>query len=131
MPPMKLKVPHTLVLLFVILIVALIATYILPSGLFETEIVHGKEKVIPGTYNQIEKNYLKPWSLFTALPRAFADSQAIIFFVLIIGGALSVIKSTGVIDAVLGKMLHRFGSKPQVLIFTGVFIFAAGSSTLG
>lgn len=128
---MKLKVPHTLVLLFVILIVALIATYLLPSGLFETEIIHGKEKVVPGTYNQIEKNYLKPWSLFTALPRAFADSQAIIFFVLIIGGALSVIKSTGVIDAVLGKMLHRFGSKPQVLIFTGVFIFAAGSSTLG
>jgi len=51
--------------------------------------------------------------------------------VFIIGGALAVIKSTGVIDAVLGKLLNRFGSKPQVLIFAGVFVFSAGSSTLG
>lgn len=127
----KFKVPHTLVLLFFMMVAAWLFTYLLPSGTFETQLEHGKEKVIPGTYHQTDKEYLKVWDLFTVLPRAFADSQAIIFFIFIIGGALSVIKSTGVIDAVLGKLLTRFGSRPQVLIFAGVFIFAAGSSTLG
>lgn len=128
---MKIKVPHTLALLFFMMVLAWGFTYVLPSGSFLTEEEHGKEKVIPGTYHQTDKEYLQVWDLFTVLPRAFADSQAIIFFVFIIGGALAVIKSTGVIDAVLGKLLSRFGSKPKVLIFTGIFIFAAGSSTLG
>ncbi len=128
---MKLKVPHTLVLLFFMMVLGLILTYILPSGTFETVEEHHREKVVAGTYHTVEKEYLEPWELLTVLPRAFADSQAIIFFIFIIGGALSVIKSTGVIDAVLGKLLNRFGSKPQVLIFAGMFIFAVGSSTLG
>jgi len=129
---MKLQVPHTLVLLFIMMVAALIATYLLPSGSFESELVHGKDKVIPGTYHQIdEKQYLAPWTLLTAIPRALADSQGIIFFVLIIGGALAVIKHTGVIDAVLGKMLNRYGKKPNILILTGMLVFGIGSSTLG
>ncbi len=128
---MKFKVPNTLVLLFFMMVLGLLLTYVLPSGSFETIEEHHKEKVIPGTFHQLDKSYLEPWNLFTVLPRAFADSQGIIFFIFIIGGALSVVKSTGVIDAMLGKMLNRFGKKPQVLIFAGMFVFAVGSSTLG
>lgn len=130
---MKLKVPHTLVLLFLMMVLALIGTYLLPQGKFEmTKNEHGRLAVVPGTYKQLDnRQWLEPWELFTVLPRAFADAQGIIFFVFIIGGALAVIKSTGTIDAVLGKMLEKFGHKPQILIFAGVFIFAAGSSTLG
>ena len=69
--------------------------------------------------------------MFTILPKGFADSQDIIFFVFIIGGALSVVKSTGAIDAFLGKLLEKFGSRPQILIVLTMLVFAIGSSTLG
>lgn len=130
---MKLKVPHTLVLLFGMMVFALLLTYILPQGQFETiENEHGRSEVIPGSYHTLEqKNLLNPWQLFTVLPKAFADSQGIIFFVFIIGGALAVIKSTGAIDAFLGKMLEKFGSRPKTLILLSMFVFSAGSSTLG
>jgi len=130
---MKIKVPHTLVLLFGMMVLALIGTYLLPQGQFESvENEHGRLTVVPGTYEQLDKRqWLKPWELFTVLPRAFADAQGIIFFVFIIGGALAVIKSTGMIDAALGKMLEKFGHTPQILIFSGVFVFAVGSGTLG
>ncbi|MCK5277270.1 MAG: hypothetical protein KAK04_02010, partial [Cyclobacteriaceae bacterium] len=103
---MKFKVPHTLVLLFGMMVFALLLTYVLPQGKFETiENEHGRSVVVPDSYEQnSEKSLLSVWTLFTVLPRAFADSQGIIFFVFIIGGALAVIKSTGVIDAFLGKM---------------------------
>ena len=65
------------------------------------------------------------------MPRAFTDSQGIIFFIFIIGGALAVIKSTGAIDAFLGKMLEKFSSRPQVLIVISMLVFSIGSSTLG
>ena len=130
---MKLKVPHTLVLLFSMMVFALLLTYVLPQGSFETvENEHGRSVVVPNSYEKFtEKSLLSFWSLFAVLPRAFADSQGIIFFVFIIGGALAVIKSTGTIDAFLGKMLEKFGSRPQVLIVFSMLVFSIGSSTLG
>ena len=51
---MKFKVPHTLVLLFGMMVFALLLTYMLPQGSFETvENEHGRSVVIPGSY---EKN---------------------------------------------------------------------------
>lgn len=130
---MKIKVPHTLILLFGMMIFALILTYVLPQGSFETQQnEQGKTVVIPDSYEEFpQKKMMSFWNLFTVLPRAFADSQGIIFFIFIIGGALAIIKSTGTIDAFLGKMLEKFGSQPQVLIFIAMLVFAIGSSTLG
>ncbi len=130
---MKIKVPHTLVLLFGMMVFALFLTYVLPQGKFETmENEHGQSVIIPDSYeNFSEKSFLSIWSLFSVLPRAFSDSQGIIFFIFIIGGALAVIKSTGMIDAFLGKMLNKFGNQPQLLIIGSMFVFAVGSSTLG
>ena len=56
--------------------------------------------MVPGTYDTLEDaETLTPWALFTSVPRAMAEAQGIIFFVLIIGGALRVIRETGAIDA--------------------------------
>ncbi|MCG8306433.1 MAG: TIGR00366 family protein [Cytophagales bacterium] len=130
---MKIKVPHTLVLLFGMMVLALLSTYVLPQGEFETvKNDEGKAVVVPNSYKEFpDKSLLSFWSLFTILPKAFADSQGIIFFIFIIGGALAVIKSTGVIDAFLGKLLEKFGTRPQILIVFSMLVFAIGSSTLG
>ncbi|TVR15553.1 MAG: YfcC family protein [Balneolaceae bacterium] len=112
---------------------ALILTWILPSGEFSTEENEfGREVVIPGTFEAFdEKEYLHPTSIFTVVPRAFADAQGIIFFVLIIGGALAVVRQTGAIDALLGKMITTFGNVPGPLLFFTMFAFAVASATLG
>lgn len=130
---MKFKVPHTLVLLFFLMIFALILTWIIPSGEFQTELTEqGREMVVPGTFTEVvEKERLSPLSLFTVVPRALADAQGIIFFVLIIGGALAVVRETGAIDALLGKMITRYGDRPFLLLFFAMFAFAAASATLG
>jgi len=130
---MKFKVPHTLVLLFFLMIFALILTWIIPSGEFQTEVTEqGREMVVPGTFTEVDdKEMLSPLSLFTVVPRALADAQGIIFFVLIIGGALAVVRETGAIDALLGKMIKRYGDRPFLLLFFAMFAFAAASATLG
>jgi len=127
------RVPHTLVLLFAIMILAWIATWLLPQGSFETTLnEQGRPMVVPGTYTEsAERVRLAPWALFTSVPRAMADAQAIIFFLLIVGGAISVLRATGTIDAGLGWILRRVGHSPGLLITVGITIFAIGSSTLG
>jgi uncharacterized ion transporter superfamily protein YfcC len=127
------RVPHTLVLLFAIMIVALISTWLLPQGSFEqvpNEL--GRMLVVPGTYTPAaERIVLPPWELLTAVPRAMADAQAIIFFLLIVGGAIAVLRATGTIDAVLGWILRSIGHSPALLIAIGTTVFAVGSSLLG
>lgn len=130
---LKIKVPHTLALLFLLMVAALVLTWMVPSGEFETTVNEaGREVVVPGSYETIpDKEYLPITALFTAIPRAFADAQGIIFFVLIIGGSLAVIRETGAIDALLGKVLNRFGNQPGPLLFVMMMAFAVASATLG
>ena len=127
------RVPDTLVLLFGMMVVALVATWLLPQGQFETVLTEdGRAVVVPGTYAVIDDaRTLMPWELLTVVPRALADAQDIIFFVLIVGGAIRVLRATGTIDALLGAVLRRVGHSPGLLIALGMGVFAAGSATLG
>jgi uncharacterized ion transporter superfamily protein YfcC len=128
-----LKVPHTLVLLFGMIVLAWLLTLVLPPGAFETATnEHGREVVIPGTFAYLEDaTSPPPWNILMVIPRGLGAAQGIIFFVFLIGGALSILRSTGAIDAALGSLLRRFGSRPALLILIGMTAFAAGSSTIG
>jgi len=130
---MKLKVPHTLVLLYGMVVLAYLLTLLLPAGAFETQVnTHGHEVVVPGTFAVLpDVEALPPWALFTVIPRGLASAQGIIFFVFIIGGALAVIRATGALDAALARVLERFGGQPALLILMGMLAFAVGSSTIG
>ncbi|MEH8016342.1 TIGR00366 family protein [Rheinheimera muenzenbergensis] len=129
----KFKVPHTLTLLFSMMVLAMIATWIVPQGFFDTQtLANGRTAVIPGTFTLVEeRQYLTPWQLLTAIPRAFASAQDVIFFVMILGGVLSIARATGTVDALIGRLLERYGNKPQMLIFMVVFCFAMASSFIG
>ncbi len=127
------KVPHTLVLLFGMMIFAYILTWILPAGQFDmTDGSQGHATVIPGTYKVLEQQtHLPIWNLFTVIPRALAEAQGIIFFLFLIGGSIAVLRESGAIDAMLGKVLNRFAHRPALLLFMSMFAFMAGSSTIG
>ena len=129
----RLRVPHTLVLLFGMIVLALILTYVLPKGTFERQTNEsGREQVVPGTYSVLEEaETLSPLRVFTAIPRGFQEAQDIIFFVFLVGGAFGVLRASGAIDALIGVLLQALGKKPQLLIAGGILTFAIGSSTIG
>lgn len=127
------RVPHTLVLLFAMQVLALVITWVLPAGQFDTTLNEaGRELVVPGTFSLLEESpTLSVVDLLTAVPRGMADSQGVIFFVLIVGGVLAVIRSTGAIEALLGRVLQRFSTRTGLLIFFPMLAFAIGASTFG
>ena len=129
----KFKVPHTLILLLSMMLVAYVATWLVPQGFFETvTLENGREAVVAGTYALAEEQIrLSPMDFFVAIPRALAAAQDVIFFVFIVGGVLAIARSTGTIDALIGRLLERFGHKPQLLIFMVVFTFAMASGAIG
>lgn len=50
----KLQIPSTCALLFMLMIVCAILTWIVPAGEFDTEKVGNLNKVIAGTYHTVE-----------------------------------------------------------------------------
>jgi uncharacterized ion transporter superfamily protein YfcC len=131
--PRRSRVPHTLVLLFGMIVVALLLTYVLPAGQYErVENEHGRMQVVPGSFAATpEHPVLSPITVFTAVPRGLMAAGEVIFFIFIIGGAFAVLRETGAIDALLGAALRRMGHRPLWLVVGGVLLFAAGSSTIG
>jgi len=129
----KLKVPHTLILLFGMVVLALLSTYLLPQGSFERETLdNGRQVVVPDSYSEVENpELLSPLALFTAIPKGLDGARGIIFFIFIVGGAFAVMRATGTVDAVVGKMLGVFGKAPFLLILVGMAVFSIGSSTFG
>jgi uncharacterized ion transporter superfamily protein YfcC len=127
------RVPHTLVLLFAMIVVAVVVTWVLPAGSYErVENEHGRMQVVPGSYRPVpDAPRLSPVTAFTAIPRGLEAAAEIIFFVFIIGGTFAVLRATGAIDALLGAALRRLGHQPLLLILGGMIVFVAGSSTIG
>lgn len=130
---LRLRVPNTLVLLFAMQVLALVITWVLPAGKFDTTLNEaGRELVIPGTFEFLDESpTLSVVDLLTAVPRGMADAQGVIFFVLIVGGVLAVIRHTGAIEALLGRVLQRFSTRTGLLIFFPMLAFAIGASTFG
>jgi len=129
----RIKVPHTLVLLFGMVALAQLLTYLLPAGAFErVENAAGQLQVVPGSFQFApDAEALSPLAIFTAIPRGFSAAHEIIFFVFIIGGAFAVLRATGAVDAALAALLRRLGDRPFWLVAGGVLVFALGSSTIG
>lgn len=127
------KVPHTLILLLSIMLIAYVATWLVPQGFFEEiTLDNGRQTVVPGTYTVAENSVrLTPMDFLVAIPRAMAAAQDIIFFVFIVGGVLAIARATGTIDALIGSLLDRFGHKPNMLIFMVVFCFSLASGAIG
>ena len=115
------------------MLVALVATWFVPQGFFDTaKAENGRDMVVAGSFQLVEeKQYMSPLALLTAIPKAFAQAQDVIFFVLIVGGVLSIARRTGTVDALLGRLLERYGNNPRKLVFMVIFCFAIASSSIG
>ena len=133
MTRIRFKVPHTLVILFGMVILAQLFSYLLPAGSFDrVENAAGRFQVVPGSFKFTpDAPALSPWASLTAIPKGFSGAHEIIFFVFIIGGAFAVLKATGAVDAVVGVLLRRWGNQPFWLVAGGTTLFAIGSSTIG
>ena len=121
------RFPDSLVLLFALVVLAQLVTYVLPAGEFERD----GRRVISGTYHLVEADSLPFYAFLTAIPTGLAAAQDIIFFVFVIGGVIAVIRATGAVDALIGGAIRHLGSRPITLIGGTVLLFALGSSTIG
>ncbi len=89
------KVPHTYVIIFAIILLAALMTWIFPGGTYVPV-----EKAGGGTEMvfQSADHHPQSWQVFTALFKGFEKQSGIIAFILMIGGAFWILNHGKAID---------------------------------
>lgn len=132
------KLPHTLVLIYLLVILVYMVALVLPAGEFEREerTVQGKTRLVtvPGTYHQLEKKWLGPQWLLIAPIRGFQDASLIIFLIFIFGGTFGLLTRSGAIDSGIHRLAAFFGRNPRLRILVIpvlMIIFSLAGSVYG
>ncbi|MEK5040165.1 YfcC family protein [Sporosarcina sp. FSL K6-3457] len=124
----KWEMPDTYVILFLVLLIAVLATYITPAGSFERVAVDGVERVVADSYEQVERNPAGFMDIFLALQSGMVQSGSLIFLVLFAGGAFEVIERTGAIRGGILKAVDKMQGKEFWLIAVISTLFALGGA---
>lgn len=132
-PKRQFKVPHTYVILFTVILIMAILTYIIPAGEFDRvkDEATGRTLVDPTSFHQVDQNPIKFFDLFQSIPKGMKDAQSIIFFIFIVGGAFQMITATGAIEAGIGKIATGLKGKEKFMIPIFLGIFSLGGATFG
>jgi uncharacterized ion transporter superfamily protein YfcC len=143
----RFTLPSAYTILFALIVVAAIATWIIPAGIYN---LNAAGEPIPGTYHEVPGkparilvdsltapinglygienakgniNYYNSGSLFGAIDIAL--------FILVIGGFLGVTMKTGAIEAGIGNLVQRMQGKERWMIPVLMSVFALGGTTFG
>ncbi|MYM91531.1 putative basic amino acid antiporter YfcC [Rugamonas sp. FT82W] len=130
----KFKLPHTFVLLFIILALIAGATWLVPGGKYDTHLVNGKQLIDPAGFHYIASAPQGLAALMKAPINGFVDAALIIGFVLIVGGAFAVLQKTEAVDSMIKSLARAHDSSviiQRALIPVFVTMFSIGGATFG
>jgi uncharacterized ion transporter superfamily protein YfcC len=131
---MKIRLPNTYVLIFSILALIALATWLVPGGKYDTHLVNGKQLIDPATFHYVTSKPQGLAALMMAPIKGFADAGLIIGFVLIVGGVFNVLHKTQAIDAMIKSIARAHAHSPAVragLIPLFITLFSLGGATFG
>ncbi|MFA9398783.1 MAG: YfcC family protein [Clostridiaceae bacterium] len=123
-------------ILLALMILSGVLTRLIPSGSYERVLDSGKESILPNSFQYVDKIKLPVYRWFTSPVEVLFSSDAlviitIIIFLMIIGGAFSVINKANVLKLIINSIVYKFKEKRYLLIWIIVFVFMTFGSILG
>ena len=132
MPMKKLKMPSSYTTLFAIIALVAVLTWIVPAGQYEyVDPTAEKLQPIAGTYTAAEKNPQGIWDVLIAPVQGFMEAIDISTYILVMGGYIAVVMSSGAIDVGIKSVIRKLSGKEHLLIPVLMCLFALGGTTFG
>ncbi|WLV24242.1 YfcC family protein [Aciduricibacillus chroicocephali] len=130
----KFKMPTTYTILFAIIFLIAVLTWIVPAGQYDTD---KNGNLIPGTYKIMESHPQGFWDVAKApivgmlgndkTPGAIPVS----LFILIIGGFLGIVNKTKALDNGIESILKKYRGREKKLIIILMTLFSLGGTIYG
>jgi len=118
------RIPHAITMLFSIIILVSILTYILPAGTYERILVNGRNTVVPNSYRTITSTPIGVLDMFKAIPLGFKAAVEIIFIVLAGGIMFGFMEKSKAVENGVGTLIKKLGlQRKNLIIFIMTFIY--------
>lgn len=119
------KIPDVFVIVFTLIVLAAVATWIVPGGTYErvSEDVGGVTREVPvvGSF-RFEESVPQTFEVFTAPMQGFLKLAEIIGFIFIVGGAFYILNETGAIAAGTNQLVRKLKGR-EILVIPIVMTF--------
>jgi uncharacterized ion transporter superfamily protein YfcC len=130
----KIKLPHTLVLIYIMVVLTVIATWVVPGGEYQRIEKDGRTIPVADSFQFAEGRPQGLGALFISPIKGFIEAAYIIVFVFVVGGAFAIIQETGAITAFIHNLALKFGESKALralLIPVTMIIFSLGGAVFG
>jgi len=128
----KIKMPSAFALIFIIMVLTAMLTWIIPGGAYQRELnKDGREIVIDNTFQLVNRNPQGIFAVFQAPIKGITETAHIIAFILLIGGVFSIIDKTKVITAMILRVADRLKKKGFIVIPMGMLLFSIFGAVFG
>jgi len=124
---LKFRMPTAYTILFLLIILVAISTWLIPAGAYDYE----DNIPIAGTYHAVEQNPQGVGAVLKAAFSGFYDAVDVCVFILMVGGFLGIVMKTGAVDAGVGNIIRLLGGHEKWLIPILMIFFGLGGTTYG
>lgn len=121
---MKVKVPNTYVIIFLLLALSAVATWLVPGGQY----VRADDGTL--SYEAVDR-VPQTWQLLPAVYHGFVKQAGIIIFILVVGGAFWLLNATGAVSAGIGRFIARVGKRDKWVLVAVTLLFSLGGAVFG
>ena len=105
----KKEIPHAMVILFAIIVLATLCTWIVPAGTYDSyfDEVSGRTLIDPSSFHYVDKTPVGPFKMFTCIQDGLIGSASITFLIFSAFSCMYLIQETGAIDAAIAWMIKK------------------------
>ncbi len=127
------RFPHVYVILFALIILAAILTYIVPAHEYDLQVVDGETTrlIDPNTYHPVDQAPVDPWEVLLSIPKGMGEVASIIFFIFIVGGSFNIIAATGAVESFIRSTTVNLKGRESLILIVVTILFSIGGTTFG
>lgn len=129
----QIKMPHTYVILTLILLVVVLLTYIVPGGQYDRVLdeASGKMIVVADSFHYAQGKRPGIFDVFLSLQRGYVGAANILFLIVFAYGYVYVLTENGTLNNAINALIRKMGEKTYLLIPVCMMLFGLLGSTLG
>ncbi|MCM3080571.1 YfcC family protein [Brevibacillus invocatus] len=126
------RVPHVFVILFSVILLAAISTYIVSPGEYDrVEDANGRMIAVDGSYHTVEADRIGFMDVFESIYTGMNAASDIIFYIFIVGGSFGILLSTNVVQGAVGSISRQMAGREKLIIPVLMIFFALAGAMLG
>lgn len=129
----SIKVPHTYVIILIILVTLTALTYIIPAGSYERieDPVTGRNIVVQGSYTRVEQTPVTPFEMVMSIADGMVEASDIIFFIFFAYGFVFMLIKTGAFYGFMGTLVKKFKGSEKFIFPVFMVLLGICGSTFG